>query len=109
MFIESCPQILAAILGGKSRFLLARRSLAGRYVPDFLISDTDSAGIRWLLVELETPDSSVTLSSRNDLDGNARKGVSQIKEWREWLQNNLGLARRPRREENFPSRCTHVA
>jgi hypothetical protein len=100
-FIESCPQVLTALLSGQNRFLLPRRSLAGKYVPDFLVSDTDSLGIRWLLVELETPASSVTMSSRNDLDDNARKGVSQVKEWREWLQNNLGMARRSRREDGL--------
>ncbi|MCK1636500.1 DUF4263 domain-containing protein [Bradyrhizobium sp. 157] len=100
-FIESCPQVLTSLLGGKSRFLLSRRSLGGKYIPDFLICDTDSAGVRWLLVELETPHSAITLNSRNDLDDVARKGVSQIKEWREWLQNNLGMARRSPREDGL--------
>jgi hypothetical protein len=64
-------------------------------VPDFLVSDTDSLGIRWVLVELETPHSSITLATQNELDAAARRGVTQIKEWREWLQNNLDMARRP--------------
>ena len=72
-----------------------------KYIPDFLICDTNSAGVRWLLVELETPHSAITLNSRNDLDEVARKGVSQIKEWREWLQNNLGMARRSPREDGL--------
>jgi antiviral defense system Shedu protein SduA len=69
--------------------------LAGKYVPDFLACDTDSLGLRWLLVELETPQSSITLSTKNELDASARRGVTQIKEWREWLQNNIDMARRP--------------
>jgi hypothetical protein len=99
--IEKCPQILTALLGGEDRFLFPRRSLAGMYIPDFLISDYDSAGLRWVLVELETPRSSVTLKSSNELDRHARTGLKQVKEWREWLQDNLDLARRPRKNHGL--------
>ena len=98
-FLEANPQTLTAILTGRSRFLISRRSLAGKYVPDFLISDLDSLGIRWLLIELETPQSTITMSGQNDLEAKARRGVSQIREWREWLQNNLDTARRSKRED----------
>lgn len=98
-FMEARPQTLAALLGGRDRFVLPRRSLAGKYVPDFLVCDTDSLGLRWVLVELETPKSSITLSTKNELDASARRGVTQIKEWREWLQNNLDMARRPIEQE----------
>ena len=50
-----------------------------------------------MLVELETPASNVTLRDDNLLEKHARKGVSQVEEWREWLQNNLDYARRSRR------------
>jgi hypothetical protein len=96
-FIEARPHMLTALLGGNARFCLPRQSLAGRYIPDFLISDVNSLGIRWILVELETPESNVTLKSANDLDQNARKGVTQVREWREWLLNNLDMARRSKR------------
>jgi hypothetical protein len=94
-FIEAHPETLAALLGGRDCFVLPRRSLAGKYVPDFLTCDMDSLGLRWLLVELETPQSSITLSRQNELDASARRGVTQIREWREWIQNNLDMARRP--------------
>jgi hypothetical protein len=94
-FIEAHPETLAALLGGRDRFVLPRRSLAGKYVLDFLACDTDSLGLRWLLVELETPRSSITLSTQNELDASARRGVTQIREWREWIQNNLDMARKP--------------
>ena len=93
--LETHPELLGALLGGRDRFVIPRPSFGGKYEPDFLIADTDSMGIRWLLVELETPASSVTLSTQNALDKNARRGVTQIQEWREWLQNNLDGARRP--------------
>ncbi len=97
-FLEARPQILAALLSGRFRFSVARPQLGGKRIPDFLLSDVDSLGIRWLLVELETPISSVTVIKDNLLEKRARKGVSQVEEWREWIQNNLDLARRSRRE-----------
>lgn len=96
-FIESHPQVLTAILGGHhARFCLPRVELGGEggYVPDFLLAHANSLGIGWVLVELETPKSSLVLKSKNDLDQYVRKGISQVKEWREWLQNNLDYARR---------------
>ena len=93
VFIEEHPEILAA--WGTQSFVLPQHALGRKYVPDFLVSDTNSLGIRWVLVELETPQSSVTLATQNELDAVARRGVTQIKEWREWLQNNLDMARRP--------------
>ena len=58
-------------------------------MPDFLVAGVDSAGVRWMLVELETPQSRVTLAKKNDLDKHARAGVAQVLEWREWLQTTL--------------------
>ncbi len=95
-FFEHHREILAALLSGRTRFLISRVSLSGKYVPDFLLADVDSRGIRWLYVEIETPTSTVTMKNDNILEKHARKGVSQIKEWREWIQDNLSLARRSR-------------
>ncbi|OEO31722.1 hypothetical protein VW23_001030 [Devosia insulae DS-56] len=101
MFLEQHPELLAALLGGRERFAVPRPSLGGKYEPDFLLADTDSLGIRWLLVELETPISAITLRTQNALDKSARRGVTQIQEWREWLQNNLDVARRPTRQDGL--------
>jgi hypothetical protein len=100
-FIEEHPQMLTALLGGNARFCLRQPPLAGRYVPDFLIGDVNSLGIRWILVELETPKSNVTLKKANDLDRHARRGVTQVKEWREWLLNNLDMARRSKSRDGI--------
>lgn len=100
-YLETHPELLGAIIGGRDRFLIPQPSFGGKYKPDFLIADTDSMGIRWLLVELETPLSKITLSKQNALDKNARRGVTQIHEWREWLLNNLDFARRSRRQDGL--------
>jgi hypothetical protein len=90
--------MLAALVGGRSRFVVPRPNLGGKRIPDFLIADVDSAGINWVLVELETPVSAVTLKGDRLLEKHARKGVSQVDEWRRWIENNLSLARGSRRE-----------
>jgi hypothetical protein len=75
--------------------------LGSEFITDFVIGDVDSLGIRWVLVELETPASSVTLQGSHELEQHARKGVSQIKEWREWLQHNLDYASRSRQRNGL--------
>lgn len=100
-FIESHPQVLAALLGGNTRFVVSHPQFGGKRIPDFLIADVDSRGINWVLVELETPLSNVTLQDHNLLEKHARKGVSQVKEWREWILANLELARRSQLKEGL--------
>jgi hypothetical protein len=92
------PQILAALVGGRSRFVVPRPNLGGKLIPDFLIADVDSGGINWVLVELETPGSGVTLKGDSLLEKHSRKGVSQVIDWRRWIENNLDVARRSRRD-----------
>ena len=93
-FFQNQPHILASLMRGPQRYCIPKVSLGGKYVADFFLADVDSTGIRWVLVELETPGSPVTLLSEDNFDKYARKGISQIEEWREWIQDNLATARR---------------
>ncbi len=95
-FLEQRPYLITSLLGGKERFCLPQKSLGGKYIPDFVIGDVDSLGIRWVLVELETPQCGIYLKDGSALDKYARKGVDQVTHWRDWLLNNIGLAQRPR-------------
>ncbi len=94
-FVERHPEILASLLPGRPRFVLPRVRLGNDFVPDFLMADEDSRGARWMGIELETPRSAVTLKSKRDFDQHARDGLRQVREWREWLAENLHEARRP--------------
>ena len=96
-FLKSHRHLLAATLGGAhARFVRPNVRLGADYEADFLLAHSDSRGLRWVLVELETPGSSITLKSGKDFDRQTRTGIGQIKEWREWLQNNLDYATRPK-------------
>lgn len=92
-FFRDHPHILASIMRGPQRYCIPKARLGEKYIPDFLLADVDSTGIRWVLVELETPVSHVTLLNKDDFDEYARTGISQIKQWRQWIQDNLANAR----------------
>lgn len=91
--LERRPQLLASLVRGPSRYCRPKVRFGGRYVADFLLADIDSNGVRWILVELETPHSRVTLKKSNQFDSHARKGVEQINDWRRWIGANLHQAR----------------
>jgi Shedu protein SduA, C-terminal len=100
-YLQEYPYVLTTLMRGPDRFSIPQVRLGRDLVADFFIADVDSGGIRWVLVELETPNSDMTLKRSNQLDHFARKGLSQIKEWREWLQDNLDQARRPRAQNGL--------
>ena len=92
-FLENHQCLLTALIAGRPRYCLPKPRLGSEYVPDFLIAGVDSLGIRWVLVELETPRSRVYLKDGRQFDEKARKGISQIGDWRHWLGENLHSAR----------------
>lgn len=100
-YLDAHPQLLASILSGSRRYVRSKVRLGGKYETDYMLAEVDSAGFDWIYVELETPKSPVILKSGEDLHDKARTGVSQIKNWREWIADNLELARRPIAEDGL--------
>jgi hypothetical protein len=98
---ETRPYLLTSLLGGRVQVSIPRPNLGGKYIPDFLIADVDSRGIRWVGVELQSPLSKTTLRTKNDFDEQVREGIAQAREWRDWLQNNLDFARRPKTQDGL--------
>jgi len=98
---ERNPHLLTALLGGSFRYCLPQKRLGGEYVPDFIIGDVNSLGVRWVLVELETPRSGIYLKNGQELDAKARKGVGQIVTWRNWLSSNIAYARQPKAQDGL--------
>jgi len=97
-FIEDNPEILASLVGGNERYCIPQKRLGDRFIPDFLLGSVDSLGIRWYLVELETPRSGTYLKRGDALDRYARKGSEQVIEWRKWVSDNLSHVRGRRSE-----------
>jgi hypothetical protein len=67
-FLAQKPHILGSLLGGDERYSIPKQKLGTEYVTDFLLCHADSLGANWTLVELETPRSSVTIKSSNELE-----------------------------------------
>lgn len=99
--LEERPQMLASLVRGPSRYCRPKVRFGDKYVADFLLADIDSNGIRWVLVEFETPDSCVVLETSNQLDHHARTGVAQINDWRRWIETNRYQARQSRDENGL--------
>lgn len=100
-FFQYHPHIIASLMRGPQRYCIPKVRIGGEYVADFFLADVDSTGIRWVLVELETPISPVTLLNKDDFDKYARTGISQIKQWRQWIQDNIDTARRFRKDNGL--------
>jgi Domain of unknown function (DUF4263) len=82
--------------GGSCRWVLAQYRL-GPYVPDFLIARLDSTGVRWTLVELQSPVKPLFTQTGN-LAEHLNEGLRQISDWRRWIAQNLDHASKPTHE-----------
>ncbi len=93
-YLQDRLQILAALAGPTSLgvYVRSQPSLGGQLRPDFAIAVADSAGLHWTLIELESPAADAGLKN-GELSAKARTGVHQIESWREWLADNLAMAR----------------
>jgi len=100
-FLENNRHLLTSLLGGIRRYCIPQKRLGSQYVSDFIIGDVNSLGVRWVLIELETPKSGIYQKGGLLLDEKARKGVSQIIDWRNWLSSNIAYARQRRSESGL--------
>ena len=93
-FLENNPKFLVQTLsGGHDRFQISKQRLGSEFVPDLLIAEMSSIGIEWHAVELETPKARV--QRKDGLPAHAlNHAIGQIRDWRSWLTNNSGYARR---------------
>lgn len=93
--IEERPYLLTSILAGREKFCIPQKRLGSQFIPDFIIGDVNSLGVCWYLIELETPQSGLYLKDGKTFDKYTRKGLSQITEWRSWLEDNISYAQKP--------------
>jgi hypothetical protein len=100
-FLEENPKFLVqALAAGHGRYQLSKKRLGSQYVPDFLVAEESSMGIEWYAVEIESP-----RSKEHRRDGNPAQALTtalaQIRDWREWLMNNLDYARRSKEQDGL--------
>ena len=91
--IQNLLKTVPEILGGGYRlghgtYAFSETALPPEYRLDWLVASGNSAGLDWDLIELEDPQKLPFLSDGHYSES-ARKGINQIKDWRNYIQNNL--------------------
>jgi hypothetical protein len=74
--------------------------LGGKFIPDFLVGRLDSPGLRWKLVELQSPKAQLFTKADRPAD-QLREGIEQVLRWRRWLKNNRDMAIRSPSEDGL--------
>jgi hypothetical protein len=91
--LGSHPVLLGPLAppGGKF-WCLDRPRLGAEWVPDFLLASITSAGFRWSMVELESPNSK-PLTKGGLPAKKLAEAQKQVRDWRTWLSDNVAYAR----------------
>jgi hypothetical protein len=93
--LQEHPDLLGALTNSQfGPFIRSQVRLGAELVPDFVMAVGDSAGLHWTLVELESPMAPTAIQEGQRQSQKLREAIQQIEDWREWLTNNLGYARR---------------
>lgn len=99
--LQKHPQVLAhLVMRHHGGYVASQVRLGAHYVADFILAGMTSLGLRWTLVELESPTAPLVQRDRQP-SKQLRKGIQQITDWREWLQENLDQARKARRHQGL--------
>ena len=84
-----------------------RPSFGGELIPDFLLASRLSTGIRWTYVELESSNAR-PLNTAGKPSGTLNTALSQIRDWRIWLRENIAYARLHLSMEGIDAECAAV-
>ena len=71
---------------GHGTYMIPEQAI-GNYRADWFAASGDSSGLSWELIELECPQEKPFIKS-GEFGKSARKGISQIEEWRRWISDN---------------------
>lgn len=90
--IERHPGLLAFLASGNHGcYVIPQKRLGAEFITDFLVLGLNSLGPQWVAVEIEAP-SHKLLTKKNKLTTPVRHTVEQIRDWREWLTQNVAYA-----------------
>lgn len=92
-FLQQHPYLLAW-LEPHCHHVIKQPRLGSQYIPDFLLPEMSSAGIQWVLVEIERSDAKLTTTS-GQFGSTVRTAIQQIRDWQRWLEENRDYAIRP--------------
>lgn len=93
-FFTAHPEMLSQQLDARCRWIIPKPQLGGLFEPDFFAARIDSGGIKWVAIELESPAvDRLFTKSKGFPQEKLREGIEQIRDWRNWIENNLATAR----------------
>lgn len=78
--------------GHHDRYIFQEVALPPNHQADFLIIGKNSHGYHFLLIELENPYGGITVKD-GDFGTTFRKGISQIEDWKSWMDKNFETLR----------------
>lgn len=88
------------IYGHHDRYIFPEIELPPNFQADYLLIGKNSQGYHFLFIELENPSGSITLAD-GSFGSALRKGLNQIEDWRDWLENNLNGLRKAIEKSNI--------
>lgn len=96
--LQEHPSLLAHMISGNhGTWVIPQVQFGNHYMADFLIAGSTSAGLRWTLIEIESPTKKFLIKNGEPSE-TLRHAIHQIEDWREWLASNLFSARAARDE-----------
>jgi hypothetical protein len=107
-YLASTPVLLKALVPMVTDvWCFDRPSFGGELIPDFLLANRLSTGIEWTYVELESPNAK-PLNNAGRPSGMLTIALSQIRDWRIWLRENIAYARMHLGWEGIDAECNSV-
>ena len=103
--IAASPMLLGALAPpGRDYWCLDRPKLGAEYIPDFLLASMTSIGFQWVAIELENPNLKL-LTKAGLPTSKLSVALSQVRDWRIWLTDNIVYAREERGLKDIDGNC----
>jgi hypothetical protein len=74
--------------GHHDAYLFPELKLGAEYIVDYVLLGKSSDGYSLVLIEFENPDTPFAIAASNTESDSVRKGITQIRDWKIWIDNN---------------------
>lgn len=74
--------------GHHEAYIYPEKELGSEYRTDYMLVGRNSIGYHIVLVEFEDVNSPLVLKKRNDYAESVRKGITQLSDWKRWIDIN---------------------
>ena len=108
-FLAANPVMLRLLAnGGHDFWCWDRPRFGSELVPDFLLCGRNSAGFHWTMIELESPQKPPLIKAGRP-SAKLNEALSQIRDWRVWLRENVAYAQRQLGFRQLHAECAAIA